>query len=261
MKNQKGITLIVLVVTVIVLLILASTALTALLDDEGISDQAVSVSKKTEKDTWQSNKEIEDMTKELNSILSPSVSPKIEVVQDGETVWNNGTATIKLKVVKGGYPVEDNDEYTIKYKNGETWETYSAPITGLTHNSTIYVALNDETTTTNATITILDKKVPQEATIILGKNVENGYVDSATVTHTDNESGIKISSCKWSFNQISTLMGTNPNDYTNYFTSNAQKIALSKGDSTSTKRWYLHVLSVDVAENKIETIIGPVNVK
>ena len=198
MKNQKGITLIALVVTIIILLILASTTLAALLDDEGLSNQAVDLSKNVEKSSKENDKKIKDMADELDSIMNPEESPQIEVVQDGKTVWKDGKATIKLKVLDGGYPT---DEYDILYKKtastGEinrVWNTYKDSITGDNGDTILCYAIDSNSVAVSDTtsITILDKIAPKEATIILDTDMDTGYSGSATISHTDNESGIKI---------------------------------------------------------------------
>ena len=257
MKNQKGITLIALVVTIIILLILASTTLAALLDDEGLSNQAVDLSKNVEKSSKENDKKIKDMADELDSIMNPEESPQIEVVQDGKTVWKDGKATIKLKVLDGGYPT---DEYDILYKKtastGEinrVWNTYKDSITGDNGDTILCYAIDSNSVAVSDTtsITILDKIAPKEATIILDTDMATGYSGSATISHTDNESGIKITACKWEINQISSLIGTEASKYSNSFTNDGEKIEIS-GDTAGA--WYLHVLSVDNAGNARETV-------
>ena len=81
---------------------------------------------------------------------------------------------------------------------------------------------------------------------------------TATVTLTDNESGINTTASKWIYNTTSGAIGENESSYNNNFSSNEQTITLK---STTAGTYYLHVLTVDNAGNKKETISSAVTVE
>ena len=173
-----------------------------------------------------------------------------------EPTWSNGSASITLS--KG---TEVASSLTIQYQVGdvaeENWTTAqegaaSVTVTGLKHNDIVYARLTDGTNYGSyASVTILDKLPPQNAKIELsGQSTTTTGSITATITHTDNESGIELSKCKWIYNTKQNPIGIKENSYTNTF-SNSQPIALS---ATTPGTYYLHVLTVDKAGNKIESI-------
>ncbi|MGN1270262.1 MAG: BspA family leucine-rich repeat surface protein, partial [Clostridia bacterium] len=160
--------------------------------------------------------------------------------------WSNETATVTL---------ETTSSLTIQYKIGEsgTWAT-GTTVTGLKHGNVVYARLTDGTNYGDeTTINVLDKTNPT-ATISLSDNHSNpGQAITATVTHTDNESGVNTTSCKYVYNTTSSKLGTTSTAWNSAtaFSSNSQKISLT----TSTEgKYYLHVLTVDKAGNKTETV-------
>ena len=178
------------------------------------------------------------------------------VTQKGETVWSNGTATIELETKETGV--------TIQYQVGGTegqWLDYKGPITGLHHGETVYAVTTDGNNQSGYTsIDIVDEVKPQDATINLSTTTakENETI-TATVTHTDNESGVNITNCKWVYNTTGTPIGTEEGSYTGgNFSSNGETINLTASVAGT---YYLHVLTIDVAGNKIETISKAVTVE
>ncbi len=79
----------------------------------------------------------------------------------------------------------------------------------------------------------------------------------AKVTHNDEISKISIEDCRWVYNEISTEIGVDPNNYTEKFSNNVQTVNLKQ---TTHGTYYLHVLSIDVAGNATETISNPITV-
>lgn len=161
-------------------------------------------------------------------------------------VWSNGTASTTLSTDTG---------LTIQYQiNGVdgSW-TNGTNVTGLHHKDTVFARLTDGTNYGGeASVTILDTVLPQEASISLSgtsTNTEGGV--TATVTLNDNESGVNVTSSKWVYNTNSGYIGTNESSYNNTFSSNGQTITLQ---STTAGTYYLHVLTVDNAGNKKETV-------
>ena len=177
------------------------------------------------------------------------------VTQKGETIWNNGIASIELETTKTGVTIQ----YQVGGTEGE-WQDYKGPITGLKHGDTVFAVITDGTNQSGySSIDILDKINPQKATISLSTTTtkENETI-TATVTHTDNESGVDIIKCKWVYNTNSSSLGTNESSYPNTFNTNNQTINLT---ATAAGTYYLHVLTQDKAGNKIETISNGVMVE
>ena len=165
--------------------------------------------------------------------------------------WSNGTASITLSTTSGL-----TIQYQINSISAGGWKNYtSAGVTGLSHNTTVYTRLTDGINYgEEASITIKDEIVPQEATVTFsGTTVEVNKEMTATVTLKDNESGINVSKSKWIFNQTSTAIGTAGSSYTNTFTSATETIKMTP---TATGSWYLHILSTDKAGKVRETIKG-----
>ena len=167
-------------------------------------------------------------------------------------VWSNGAASTTLSTDTG---------LTIQYQiNGVdgSW-TNGTNVTGLHHKDTVFARLTDGTNYGgDASITILDTVAPQDATISLSGTSTNttGSV-TATVRLNDNESGPNVTSSKWVYNTNSEYIGTNESSYNNTFSSNGQTITLQ---ATTEGTYYLHVLTVDNAGNKKETISDAVTV-
>ena len=168
-------------------------------------------------------------------------------------VWSNGTASITLSTSSG---------LTIQYQKGGisgSWTT-GTNVTGLHHRDTVFARLTDgKNYGGEASITILDTVIPQAATISLsGTSTTTAGSVTATVTLKDNESGVNATASKWTYNTNSGNIGINESSYNNTFSSNGQTIQLK---ATTAGTYYLHVLTVDNAGNKKETISSTVTVK
>ena len=168
-------------------------------------------------------------------------------------VWSNGTASITLSTSSG---------LTIQYQKGGisgSWTT-GTNVTGLHHRDTVFARLTDgKNYGGEASITILDTVIPQDAGISLsGTSTTTTGSVTATVTLKDNESGVNATASKWTYNTNSGNIGTNESSYNNNFSSNGQTIQLK---ATTSGTYYLHVLTVDNAGNKKETISNAVKVK
>ena len=168
-------------------------------------------------------------------------------------VWSNGTASITLSTSSG---------LTIQYQKGGisgSWTT-GTNVTGLHHRDTVFARLTDgKNYGGEASITILDTVIPQDSTISLsGTSTTTTGSVTATVTLKDNESGVNTTASKWVYNTISGAIGENESIYNNNFSSNGQTITLK---ATTAGTYYLHVLTVDNAGNKKETISSAVTVE
>ena len=168
-------------------------------------------------------------------------------------VWSDGTASITLSTSSG---------LTIQYQKGGisgSWTT-GTNVTGLHHRDTVFARLTDgRNYGGEASITILDTVAPQAATINLsGTSTTTAGSVTAKVTLKDNESGVNTTASKWVYNTNAGNIGTNESSYNNNFSSNGQTIQLK---ATTAGTYYLHVLTVDNAGNKKETISNAVTVR
>jgi len=168
-------------------------------------------------------------------------------------VWSGGRASITLSTSSG---------LTIQYQKGGisgSWTT-GTNVTGLHHRDTVFARLTDgRNYGGEASITILDTVIPQDARISLsGTSTTTAGNVTATVTLKDNESGVNATASKWTYNTNSGNIGTNESSYNNNFSSNGQTIQLK---ATTAGTYYLHVLTVDNAGNKKETISNAVTVR
>ena len=168
-------------------------------------------------------------------------------------VWSNGTASITLSTSSG---------LTIQYQKGGisgSWTT-GTNVTGLHHRDTVFARLTDgKNYGGEASITILDTVIPQAAGISLsGTSTTTAGSITATVTLKDNESGVNAISSRWIYNTTSGAIGENESSYTGGSFSSGQTITLK---ATTAGTYYLHVLTVDNAGNKKETISSAVTVE
>lgn len=180
----------------------------------------------------------------------------------GTVSWNSSThtASVTLNTTTG---------LRIEYKKGssDSWHTAaegtsSITVTGINNNTVLIARLTDgRNTGSEASITVIDGEDPQEATISLStRNTSAGATITATVTHTDNESGVAIGSCKYIYDTTSTKLGKTNTAWNSAtaFTSNGQTINLVA--PTGGTSYYLHVLTVDNAGNKEEKLSDAVTV-
>ena len=172
--------------------------------------------------------------------------------------WNNGTASITI--TKG----ENVDEslYIEYKKEGDSDYTRleGDTITGLTNGEKIYIHLTDGTRDgADKEITINDTVAPTAQINLSATSTDTNGSITATVTQTDAETGINITQTKYVYNTTATEIGTDDASYTGgIFSKTPQEIILN---TTTAGTYYLHVLSVDNAGNKKETISGAVTVE
>ena len=224
-----------------------TTELTASIS--GLTDKTTyEIKVEASNENGRTEKEIEVLIGELKGTIR----------QKGETVWNNGTATIYLETDVANaeilYQVNTIGEVYKPYKDEEG-------ITGLKYGDTLFAVLSDGTNITDYTsIDVKEDLEPQIAQITLSsQTAKEGESITATVTHTDKESGVAITNCKWVYNTTNTPIGTEEGSYTGgSFSSNGQTINLT---ATTAGTYYLHVLTVDIAGNKTESISNAVTVE
>ena len=220
------------------------------------TDLTVSITGLTDKTTYEIKVEATNengTTEKVTEVLIGEL--KGIITQKGETQWNNRTATIHLETqvqnVNILYQINNIEGTYLPYDDTQG-------ITGLKYGDVVYAVLSDGTNITEYTsINILDNQKPQQAKIELsGTSVTTTGSITATVTHTDNESGVELTKCKWIYNMNQNPIGTEESSYTNAF-SNDQPITLN---ASTPGTYYLHVLTVDKAGNKIESISQGISV-
>ena len=200
---------------------------------------------------------------QATNITTNTVGGASEDLREGniiasEPTWQNGIASITLSKGTGV-----SSAFTIQYQIGGieegNWKNVptganSVTVTGLQHSHKVYARLTDGVNTGSyASVDILDKLLPQSANIQINGGTSTTTTGSitATVTHTDNESGVDIANCRWVYNTNATKIGTEASSYPNKFNSNGEQITL-KANTPGT--YYLHVLTVDKGENVTETV-------
>ncbi|MCI8352175.1 MAG: hypothetical protein HFJ58_00865, partial [Clostridia bacterium] len=157
-------------------------------------------------------------------------------------------------------------EYTVQYNIVENsdastnWVDYTAgSIIEVRKNITIYGRIIDKTTNEigykfSGKISTIDETAPQSATITFDKTeADVNQIIQATVTQSDLESGIDIENCKYIINNSEEEIGKDNGDWNTAtsFTGTTQIIDITKD---TVGRYYLHILSVDNAGNKIEKV-------
>ena len=175
----------------------------------------------------------------------------------GEVSWSSNKASIS---------VSTNTSYQIEYQVGGITEgswtgiANNGTISNLNYGDTVYARLTDGVNHGEyASVSITETIAPQAATISLsGTSTDTDGSVTANVTLTDNESGVDVTGSKWIYNTTSGNIGTDEASYTNSFTTNPEELTLST-DTAGT--YYLHVLTKDVAGNKIETVSEAVTVE
>ena len=219
----SGITLVALVVTIVVLLILAGVTITALLGDDGIISKANVAAQLTKK------------------------AVTIESVQ----------TDILLAQLEGSVTQDKLEEILGKY--GEVQKDEEGNISGLKVDGLDEIIPIEDLYEGNIE-EITDTTAPTASIDLAATSTTPGTAINATVTFTDNESGINTAGCKYVYNTTSGTYGID-NEIWNTaqtFSSNPQTINLT-GSTEGT--YYLHVLVVDNAGNKGEAVSSAVTVE
>ena len=274
LKEEFGITLIALVITIIVLLILAGVSIAMLTGNNGILTQANNAKIKQSHaavvegislayNDWKIEVNTSNITKVATTELT-SIPAKIMNVEEGtisdfwsfllEKGYIDGSGKIDTEELTGTKQalgngnnledvymlVKDEDNYTLYYhdESGKKENLWSVE-----DGNTGSTGTTDTNNPNKATATIIST--------ILGSN--NSIVER--INQTDSSGEIDFSKCKWVYNTESGEIGTDESKYTNTFTKQDEEITLTP---SGTGVHYLHILTVDEAGNKTETVIRPV---
>ena len=176
----------------------------------------------------------------------------------GNLKWTEGKAEVTVSKAES-VDSSLNIKYKINTGNYQTIEN-GGKIDKLNLNDIVTVRLTDGINQGNsASLTVADTTIPKEAIITLSSNTTDTSSNiTAKVEQIDEESGVDITKSKWIYHTSQGNIGTNENDYTNSFKNNPETITL-KEETEGT--YYLHVLTIDKAGNKKETISNAVVVE
>lgn len=176
-----------------------------------------------------------------------------------DAIWNNEKASITINTTS---------DFKIAYQKNTTsgeWTEIAngGTISDLNNGDVIYAKLVNaagQSSENYAEYRVKDALKPNSATIELtGEETQSSLpvTLNAKVTHIDEQSGVDISLCGYEINNSSDELGTNKSSYTGTFSSKEQNIEIKPANIGT---WYLHVLTVDKAGNKKETIKGPIEI-
>ena len=171
-----------------------------------------------------------------------------------KTSWTNGNITATASTTVTGFTLQTS-------KDGTNWSNEVSQT--FTANGTVYARLIDSTGqeggSTTGNIDKIDKTAPNNASITFtSTSATTSGNTKATVQLSDALSGVQVSKCKWTYNTNSAKIGTEDSSYGNTFTSQQQTLTLS---TSTIGTYYLHVLTVDNAGNRAETVSSAVTVK
>ena len=188
-----------------------------------------------------------------------------------DLTWNNGKASTNInKTTEENYDIQYRVEdsagnekvaYTI-IESGATVENleYGDLVVARLWNgsiggSTASFNIGDIIDPNTAILTYYDDK---DTEITGNIEIENGSTITIKVEQSDNESGVEITNCKWVINENSGNIGEEESSYEKTFTTTPENITFSQ---TNSGEYYLHILTIDKAGNKKETISKKIKVK
>ncbi len=172
-------------------------------------------------------------------------------------VASTHTATVTISHSKPGFTLyywTSGDSIKRQMNSGNS-------VTELTHNTTVFAQLSDgKNYGASVSAKITDGLVPNAAKITLGStSIKKGVSTTATVTQTDDQSGVNIAECRWAFNTTSGDLGLTSSEYIGTFKKDSGDVINISSSSGGT--YYFHVLTVDNAGNKEETNSGSITIK
>lgn len=274
-QAETGITLVALIITIIILVILVAVSITVVYRTK-IVNYAINGTYNYIGEGIKENRILEETESKIESAVD-RINNIIEGRETGgnKAEVNNSESKVKVtcNIEEGIATIynEETDEWQIEWQKnddkeeGWTREKIGAKeikITGLTYSDFINVRLTKGGSIKMNKTFYMDQEKPQLATMKLNKvsptSTIIGPIVKAKVTQVDNESGIDISKCKWTYSKADIKIGTEEEKYTGEFNSSEEKI---ETDIKEEGRYYLHVLSVDKAGNKTETISEPIDVR
>ena len=195
--------------------------------------------------------------KEIKVTIGKTAEVPEGTITFGEAEWSGYRASVTVSTSAEDYTIE----YQVNGTEDRQWRTVDngGTVEDLYNGDKVYARITDgEQASSPQEKQILDTKAPAQANIELNKTeLTAGESLTAKVTHIDNESGAEISQSKWIMNTSAGAIGTDAGSYTGTFSSNGETITL---ESSATGEYYLHVLTVDKAGNKTETISNKITI-
>mgnify|MGYP004501946235 CR=1 FL=1 len=187
------------------------------------------------------------------------------IINNGDIKYDYFPDTWTNTEVKVGIKVENEKfkEYTLQYSlDGITWQDYVEKLIIQENNTEILARLINKSLISKnyatGNVTNIDKILPKTEINLSDVTTTTGNAITANIIQSDNESGIDITNCKWVYNTTQEKIGIDSNKYTDGILNNEnQTISLEK---MTAGKYYLHVLTVDIAGNKIETVSNEVTV-
>ncbi len=145
--------------------------------------------------------------------------------------WTAGPVKVSIKVNRN----MGDAKLLYKQEDEEEWKEYKEEIE-VYKNQDIYakvITIMGETKVATGTVSNIDDVKPTASISVSSAAYVNQAIN-ATVTHTDNETGVKTASCKWVYNTNPNEIGEDESLYTGgTFSSNSQAISIkgtSKGE-------------------------------
>ena len=202
---------------------------------------------------------------ETNTVDTNTIDPEPDPLPDGtitigEPQWqDDGTANVTVETTE--------PDVTIEYQIGGTDEGRWIPveggtIEGIKNGEIVYVRITDGEQASNPqNKKIEDATAPEKANIEVNPtSVLVGESLTATVTHVDSGIGVDVGNSKWVLTESADPIGTSSDVLSQYmekFTANSETITLN---SNTAGTYYLHVLTVDKAGNKTETVSSAITI-
>ena len=208
---------------------------------------------------------IEIKAKNENGETSKEVGPVVILPtgtiteEPGYPIWvGDGTAKLKLATTA----TIGELQYQVTKGSGQiktAWTAYSEEITGLEHGDIVEgrIKYGEIATEGDYIYNVEDDENPNAAEGVnnIGEErVAPNEEIAVTISQSDDQSGIDLSKCRWVYNTTSTMIGVDStvwNTAKSFSEGNGIKLV-----ATSEGTYYLHVLSVDRAGNKTETMMN-----
>ena len=180
---------------------------------------------------------------------------KVDGQEINKETWTNKNVTVTASTTVTGYTLQTSTD-------GQTWSDATSQT--FTTNGKIYAVLYDgknyggsvEENVTNIDIQDPQTSIQFSSTSPITSSTLPVQVNT-NVIHSDNQSGINLSETNWVLNNNSEKIGTDKELYTEKFTGENDIITITLN---GVGKFYLHVLSIDNAGNKVETISPEISV-
>lgn len=165
------------------------------------------------------------------------------------------------KIYTVQYNTQDNNDESTNWVTYNLEDSITVSQNGYIYGRFVNLETNEIGYRFKALIDNLDDTKPEQASIAFDKEiVKSGETANVAVSMKDNESGIDVENSKYVINQTQEEIGVDSTQWESgvAFTSNPQTIEIK---NLAGGTYYVHVLSTDLAGNKIETVSSGIVVK